>query len=214
MSTVHRQSCCALQKYVMVFKGYSTQPWGRVDLHTRERMAEKERTMSSITMEQLSQWIRQASGIHKHICIYIKRKRWEWNFCSMGMKISIWEANNSHFSYCNKTSLPCWSDHICPSVEPRISVFPSLHHLHKIQLSCPFFQNPVKASPHLPPSLFKLAEWLLFISFHPSYLYEAEIPGEHLPDKVDQWLHSVLVQVPPFATLHPPLRTEWNYRRD
>lgn len=100
------------------------------------------------------------------------------------------------------------------SIKPRIAVLSSLHHVNKIQLSCSYLQNPVQASPRIPPSLSKLAEWLLFISFHPSYLYEAEISGEHLPDKVDQWLHSVLVQVPPFATLHPPLRTEWNYRRD
>lgn len=30
----------------------------------------------------------------------------------MGMKIATWEANNSHFSYCNKTLLPCKSDHL------------------------------------------------------------------------------------------------------
>lgn len=98
---------------------------------------------------------------------YIERERWEWNFCSMGMKISTWEANNSHFSYCNKTSLACWYDHIYPSVESCMSIFPSLRHLHKIQLSCSFFQNPVQASPRLPPSLCTLAEWLLFISFTP-----------------------------------------------
>lgn len=112
------------------------------------------------------------------------------------------------------TRLPCWPHHIYPYVESHISIFLFLHHLHNIQLSCTYFQNSGQISPHLPPSLCKLIEQLLFISFHPSYLYEAEISGEHLPDKVDQWFHSVLVQVPPFAILHPPLRTEWNYRRD
>lgn len=141
----------------MSFKVYSTQPWGHVDLHMWEQMAEQERTMSSITMEQLRQWFRQASGIHTHICIYIERERWEWNFCSMGMRISTWEANNSHFSYCNKTLLPCWSDRIYPLQNLTFLYF--LPFTIHIKFSFPVLSFQILDRP-VPAYHFLVSNWL------------------------------------------------------
>lgn len=94
---------------------------------------------------------------HAHMYIYRERERWEWNFCSMGMRISTWEANNSHFSYCNKTLLPCWSDRIYPLQNLAFLYF--LPFTIRIKFSFPVLSFQILDRP-VPAYHFLVSNWL------------------------------------------------------
>lgn len=94
---------------------------------------------------------------HAHMYIYRERERWEWNFCSMGMRISTWEANNSHFSYCNKTLLPCWSDRIYPLQNLTFLYF--LPFTIHIKFSFPVLSLQILDRP-VPAYHFLVSNWL------------------------------------------------------
>ena len=127
---------------------------------TRIRENEWQRRRGQCLQLQWNSWVSEWDRLLGYTSMYVHyiyRERWEWNVCSMGMKIPTWEATNSHFSHCNKASFPCWSNHIYPSAEPHTSVFPSLHIC--IKLSFPVLSFKI-LDRSVPTYHFLFSNWL------------------------------------------------------